>query len=88
MAFGVASTGTQDFDGGEVGQFVWRALVASSGKPTAITWSVVSTDLFPNGPHDLDGAVTREKAWAIVASTFRHCEMIFFDNGELLHFSF
>jgi hypothetical protein len=59
----------QDFDGGEVGQFVSRAVVASSGAPTAPTWSVVATDLFPNGVHDLENAVIQEKAWAIIAST-------------------
>ncbi|KAI0305594.1 hypothetical protein B0F90DRAFT_1624843 [Multifurca ochricompacta] len=56
-----------DFDGGEVGQFVSRAVVASSGSPTAITWNAVSTELFPNGTHDLEDAVVQEKAWVIIA---------------------
>ncbi len=59
----------QDFDGGEVGQFVSRALVASSGAPTALTWNQVSTDLFPNEVSDLEDAVVQEKAWTIIAST-------------------
>jgi hypothetical protein len=58
----------QDFDGGEVGQFISRAVVASGGTPTTLTWSVVSTDLFPSGVHDLENAVIQEKAWAIIAS--------------------
>ncbi|KAI0256100.1 hypothetical protein BJV78DRAFT_1385015 [Lactifluus subvellereus] len=56
-----------DFDGGEVGQFVERAVVASSGRPTAMSWSAVSTGLFPNGAPDLEGAVVQNKAWAIIA---------------------
>jgi hypothetical protein len=59
----------QDFDGGEVGQFVSRAVVASSGAPTVPTWSVVAADMFPNGTRDLENAVIQEKAWAIIAST-------------------
>ena len=62
----------QDFDGGEVGQFVSRAVVASSGAPTALTWSVVSADMFPNGVRDLENAVVKERAWAILASASRH----------------
>ncbi|KAI9461728.1 hypothetical protein F5148DRAFT_1214780 [Russula earlei] len=56
-----------DFDGSQVGQFVSRAVIASSGEPTAITWNVVSADLFPNGPRDLESAVIQERAWAIIA---------------------
>ncbi|KAH9998533.1 hypothetical protein BJV74DRAFT_767839 [Russula compacta] len=56
-----------DFDGSEVGQFVSRAVVASNGRPTTLTWNVVSTDLFPNVEHDLESAVIQEKAWAIIA---------------------
>ena len=63
---------SQDFDGGEVGQFVSRAVVASSGAPTTLTWSAVSTDLFPNGVPDLQNAVIQEKAWAIIASASCH----------------
>jgi hypothetical protein len=59
----------QDFDGGEAGQFVTRTVVASSGAPTAPTWSVIPTDIFPNGVRDLENAVIQEKAWAIIAST-------------------
>lgn len=55
----------QDFDGGEVGQFVSRAVVASSGP---LSWNQVSTDLFPNGVSDLEDAVVQEKAWTIIAS--------------------
>jgi hypothetical protein len=58
----------QDFDGGEVGQFVSRAVVASSGAPTALSWNQVSTDLFPNGVSDLEDAVVQEKVWTIIAS--------------------
>jgi len=58
----------QDFDGGEVGQSVSRAVVASSGAPTALSWKRVSIDLFPNGVLDLEDAVVQEKAWAIIAS--------------------
>jgi hypothetical protein len=58
----------QDFDGGEVGQFVSSAVVASGGAPTALTWNVVSTDLFPNGVSDLEDAIVQEKAWTIIAS--------------------
>ncbi|KAI0298606.1 hypothetical protein BC826DRAFT_998341 [Russula brevipes] len=57
-----------DFDGGEVGEFVARAVVASTGSPTALTWSAVSTDLFSNGASDLEAAVVEEKAWAIIAN--------------------
>ena len=69
----------QDFDGGEVGQFVSRAVVASSGAPTTLTWSAVSTDLFPNGAPDLQSAVIQEEAWAIIAGASRHLRFIF-DN--------
>ncbi|KAH9978766.1 hypothetical protein BGW80DRAFT_1164876 [Lactifluus volemus] len=55
-----------DFDGGEIGQFVSRAVVASNGPPTAISWNTVSTDLFPNGMHDVEDAVVQNKAWAII----------------------
>lgn len=58
----------QDFDGGEVGQFVSRAVVASGGAPTALSWNQVSTDLFPNGVSDVGDAVVQEKAWTIIAS--------------------
>jgi len=58
----------QDFDGGEVGQFVSREVVASSRAPTALSWDHVSTDLFPNGVSDLEDAVVQEKAWTIIAS--------------------
>jgi hypothetical protein len=58
----------QDFDGGEVGQFVSRAVVASGGAPTALSWNQVSTDLFPNGVPDLEDAVVQEKVWTIIAS--------------------
>jgi hypothetical protein len=51
-----------------VGQFVSRAVVASGGAPTALSWDVVSTDLFPNGVPDLEDAVVQEKAWTIIAS--------------------
>ena len=67
----------QDFDGGEVGQFVSRAVVARSGAPTTLTWSAVSTDLFPNGAPDLQDAVIQEKAWAIIAGASRHLRFIF-----------
>ena len=66
----------QDFDGGEVGQFVSRAVVASSGVPTKLTWSAVPTDLFPNGAPDLQSAVIQEKAWAIIAGASRHIRFI------------
>ncbi|KAI0277608.1 hypothetical protein BGY98DRAFT_1079125 [Russula aff. rugulosa BPL654] len=56
-----------DFDGGEVGQFVSRAVVASGGAPTALSWSQVSTDLFPNGVSDLEDAVIQDKVWTIIA---------------------
>lgn len=56
-----------DFDGGEVGQFVSRAVVASGGAPTALSWNQVSTDLFPNGMSDLEDAVVQDKAWTIIA---------------------
>jgi hypothetical protein len=55
-----------------VGQFVSRAVVASSGATTAPTWSMVSTDMFPNMVQDLENAVIQEKAWAIIASASRH----------------
>ena len=55
-----------------MGQFVSRAVVASSGAPTTLTWNVVSTDLFPNVEHDLESAVIQDKAWAIIASVSRH----------------
>jgi len=58
----------QDFDGGEVGQFVSRAVVASGGAPTALSWNQVSTDLFPNGVSDLEDTVVQEKVWTIIAS--------------------
>jgi hypothetical protein len=58
----------QDFDGGEVGQFVSRAVVASSGAPTALSWNQVSTDIFPNGVPDLEDAVVQEEVWTIIAS--------------------
>lgn len=51
-----------------MGQFVTRAVVDSSGAPTALTWSVVSADLFPNGAADLENAVVQERVWAIIAS--------------------
>jgi hypothetical protein len=51
-----------------VGQFVSRAVVASGGAPTALVWSVVSPDLFPNGVSDLEDAVVQEKVWTIIAS--------------------
>ncbi|KAI9463645.1 hypothetical protein BJY52DRAFT_1252871 [Lactarius psammicola] len=56
-----------DFDGSDVGQFVSRAVVASSGSPTTITWNAVSANLFPNGVQDLENAVVQNKAWAIIA---------------------
>ena len=70
----------QDFDGGEVGQFVSRAMVASGGAPTTLTWSAVPTDLFPNGAPDLQNAVIQEKAWAIIAGASCHIRFIF-DDG-------
>jgi hypothetical protein len=51
-----------------VGRFVTRAVVDSSGAPTALTWSVVSADLFPNGVSDLENAVVQERVWTIIAS--------------------
>jgi hypothetical protein len=51
-----------------VGRFVTRAVVDSSGAPTALTWSVVSADLFPNGVSDLENAVVQESVWTIIAS--------------------
>lgn len=51
-----------------MGQFVTRAVVDSSGAPTALTWSIVSADLFPNGASDLENAVVQERVWAIIAS--------------------
>jgi hypothetical protein len=51
-----------------VGQFVSSAVVASGGAPTALSWDVVSPDLFPNGVSDLEDAVVQEKAWTIVTS--------------------
>jgi hypothetical protein len=51
-----------------VGQFVSRAVVASGGAPTALSWSQVSTDLFPNGVSDLEDAVIQDKVWTIIAS--------------------
>lgn len=56
-----------DFDGSDVGQFVSRAVVASSGSPTTITWNAISANLFPNGAQDLEHAVVRNKVWAIIA---------------------
>ena len=67
-AFGLFFFLLQDFDGGEVGQFVSRAVVASGGAPTALSWGQVSTELFPNGVSDLEDAVIQEKAWTIIAS--------------------
>lgn len=68
FVFSVPACLLQDFDGGEVGQFVSRAVVASGGAPTALSWDQVSTDLFPNGVSDLEDAVIQEKAWTIIAS--------------------
>lgn len=51
-----------------MGQFVSRAVVASGGAPTALSWNQVSTDLFPNGVSDLGDAIIQEKAWTIIAS--------------------
>lgn len=51
-----------------MGQFVSRAGVASGGAPTALTWTVVPPDLFPNGVPDLEDAVVQEKVWTIIAS--------------------
>jgi hypothetical protein len=73
----IMSPPLQDFDGGEVGQFVSRAVVARSGAPTALTWSTVSADLFPNGTPDLQNAVIQEKAWAVIAGASRHFHFIF-----------
>ena len=68
FSFPVSACLLQDFDGGEVGQFVSRAVIASGGTPTALSWNQVSTDLFPNGVSDLEDAVIQEKAWTIIAS--------------------
>lgn len=56
-----------------MGQFVSRAVIASSGAPTALWWNQVSTDLFPNGVSDLEDAVVQEKVWAIIASPSQVC---------------
>ncbi|KAI0268702.1 hypothetical protein BC834DRAFT_821175 [Gloeopeniophorella convolvens] len=57
-----------DFDGAQVGQFVSRALLATNGPPTTITWSTVSPDQFPNGVQDIERAIVQEeKAWLILA---------------------
>ncbi|KAI9442228.1 hypothetical protein H4582DRAFT_1927199 [Lactarius indigo] len=56
-----------DFDGSDVGQFVSRAVLASSGSPTTITWSAIPANSFPNGAQDLENAVVQNKAWAIIA---------------------
>ena len=51
-----------------MGQFVSRAVVESGGASTALTWTVVSPDLFPNGASDLENAVVQEQVWTIIAS--------------------
>ncbi|KAF8274530.1 hypothetical protein EI94DRAFT_1768739 [Lactarius quietus] len=56
-----------DFDGSDVGQFVSRGVIASSGSPTAMTWYSVSANLFPNGAQDLEHALVQNQAWAIIA---------------------
>lgn len=56
-----------DFDGSDVGQFVSRTVLASSGSPTTITWSAISANSFPNGAQDLEDAVVQNRAWAIIA---------------------
>ncbi|KAH9083528.1 hypothetical protein EDB83DRAFT_2562524 [Lactarius deliciosus] len=58
---------THDFDGSDVGQFVSRAVLASSGSPTTITWSAIPANSFPNGAQDLEEAVVQNRAWAIIA---------------------
>ena len=55
-----------------MGQFVSRAVIASSGSPTAMSWSTVSADLFPNGVPDLENVVVQDKAWVVIASASCH----------------
>lgn len=51
-----------------MGQFISSAVVDSGGASTALTWTVVSPDLFPNGAPDLENEVVQEQVWTIIAS--------------------
>ena len=53
-----------------MGQFVSRAVVASSGSPTVITWTAVSASLLPNGEQDIEHALVENQVWAMVVSMF------------------
>lgn len=56
-----------DFDGSDVGQFVSRAVIASGGIPTRMTWRAIPANLLPNGAQDIEHALVQNQAWAIIA---------------------
>lgn len=58
----------QDYDGNDVGQFVSRAVVATSGVATMVTWRAVSANKLPNGAQDIEHALQLNQAWAVIAS--------------------
>lgn len=59
----------QDFDGGQVGQFVTQSFMNATGPKDAMSWYVKPASDFPSGTSELANMVHNEKAWAIVAST-------------------
>lgn len=56
-----------DFDGSDVGQFVSRAVIASGGIPSMMTWHAIPANLFLNGAQDIEHALVQNQAWAIIA---------------------
>lgn len=55
-----------DFDGDMIGQAVTQAFTSATGQNTQISWRVVDTARFPNGPSDVASSVVDEKCWVAV----------------------
>lgn len=70
--------GSQDFDGGEIGQGVIQGLQFTQALPFArIDWSVVPSSQFPGGESQVADQVLDEKIWAAVVGAFPVCRLFF-----------
>lgn len=68
LSYNIA-VGTQDYDGGEIGQYFTQALNSTNGPVDTMTWIVQSASDISNDTENLIDLVVQEHAFVIVSST-------------------
>lgn len=58
----------QDFDGGTIGQTFTQVILNNTGAHDQISWQVIDSAQFVNGPSDLEDIVVDERCWVVVSS--------------------